>query len=431
MVNSVVQILGLVAAGAAGLTVLLFLLRRPEVAFALFLFSYVIEGGELIPGPLDLTAIMLFISLAGFFLPAVRGKPIRFSSKSSDLLLFIFLIVFFGGSYLAPDLQDGVTKAALFAVAVFLPYLIVRLFFKTYEQIRIFFITFLGLAIGIAALLIAMSVLPAYVGGRLQFLEANPIPTGTLLAVGLVIAVIGLTSDLLRKSGKSKAFCLAAIPLFLYGVFLSGVRGPLISAIVGLAFYILILFRQRPRLVVRAGVIAILLLVTFNMWHPYVVRTAPNIGGYSLQAIVQGLSTQQRLEKFRAAITLFAQRPVLGGGTDGFAQRTGLGYPHNIFLEIASEMGLIGLIVFMCFLGSIVWSGLRYLAMHPTMFAPQARAIGITVLVISLILLVEKQFSYGLTMHKDLFAFLGIIVNLPIIQKTFKQAQTGASPYLH
>jgi hypothetical protein len=47
--NALIHILGLVAAGVAGLAVLLFLLRRPEATFALFLFSYVIEGGELIP----------------------------------------------------------------------------------------------------------------------------------------------------------------------------------------------------------------------------------------------------------------------------------------------------------------------------------------------------------------------------------------------
>ena len=416
MVNSVVQILGLIAAGVAGLAILRFLFRRPEIAFALFLFSYVIEGGELIPGPLDLTAIFLLLSLAGFFLPAVIGKPLHFSHKSSDFWLFIFLIVLFGGTYLAPDLQGGIMKSILFAAAVALPYLIVRLSFKTYDQIRVFLFTILGLATGIVVILVAISFSPTYVGGRLQFFEANPIPTGTLSAVGLVMAVIGLTSDLLRKSGKSKAFCLAAIPLCLYGTFLSGVRGPLIAAITGLAFYLLILLGQRPRVLAGAGVIAILLLTIFNMWYPYVVRTVPNVGGYRLQAITQGLSTQRRLERYQAAITLFAQRPLLGGGTDGFAQRTGLEYPHNTFLEIASETGLIGLIVFVCFLGSVVWSGFRYLAIPSTRSNPQARAIGLTVLVVSLTLFVGKQFSFDLTMHKDLFAFLGLVMNLPMLR---------------
>jgi len=385
MVNLAVQILASVGAGAAGLGILYLLFRRPEIAFALFLFSYVIEGGQLIPGPLDLTAIFLLISLAGFLLPAVKGKPIRFSLKPSDLWLFMFLMVLFGGSYLVPHPQGGVTKAALFTVAVFLPYVMARLFFKTYEQIRVFLITILSLAVGIAVLLITISMSPFYRGGRLQFLEANPIPTGTLLAVGLVIAAIGLISGSL-KSGKSKAFHIAAIPLCLYGIFLSGVRGPLIAAIIGLASYFFTLLVQRPRVLAVVGTGAILLLMTFNIWYPHIVETVPNIGGYSLQAITQGLSTQQRLQRYQAAVEVFTQNPLLGAGTDGFAQLTGLGYPHNILLEIVSENGLIGLIVFVCFLASVVWSGIRYLAMPSARFNPQRRSIGLTVLVVALTL---------------------------------------------
>jgi len=40
------------------------------------------------------------------------------------------------------------------------------------------------------------------------------------------------------------------------------------------------------------------------------------------------------------------------------------------------------------------------------------------VLVVGLTLFVEKQFSFSLTMHKDLFAFLGIIVNLPYLSSS-------------
>lgn len=415
MIASVARIFGLIAVGIAGLGILYFLLRRPEIAFPLFIFSYVIEGGEMIPGALNLTPILLFISLAGFFLPAVMGKPIRFSLKSSDLWLFIFLILLLGGSYLAPDLQGGIAKAVLFAIAVVFPYAIVRLFFRTCQQIRVFLVTILAISTGIAVILITLSVLATYVGGRLRFLEANPIPTATLLAVGFLVAVIGVTSELFGKSKKIKAFCIAVIPLCLYGVFLSGVRGPLISAIIGLAFYFLILLVRRPRMLTVVGAVAILLLMTFNIWYPHIVRIVPNIEAYRLQAITQGPSTQQRLRGYRAAITLFTQRPLLGSGTDGFAQRTGLSYPHNIFLEIASENGLLGLIAFICFLGSIVLSGLQYLAMHSIAFNSQARAIGLTVLVISLMLLVEKQFSYNLTMHKELFAFLAITINLPYL----------------
>ena len=60
----VTHILVFIAAGLVGLIILALLLRRPEITFALFLFSYIIEGGEVIPGPFDLTAVLLnrFIS---------------------------------------------------------------------------------------------------------------------------------------------------------------------------------------------------------------------------------------------------------------------------------------------------------------------------------------------------------------------------------
>jgi len=194
-----------------------------------------------------------------------------------------------------------------------------------------------------------------------------------------------------------------------------------------LAFYLLILPIQRPRVLISMVGIALFLLATLNIWYPYISRRVPNIRVYSLQGIIQGPSTQQRLEQYQIAIRLFSQRPLLGGGTDDYAKRIGLSYPHNIFLEIISENGLIGLFIFLCFLGSIVWSGFRYLKTRQIRFSPQERAIGLTVLVVSMTLLVEKQFSGGLTMHKDLFAFLGLMVNLVAISRSSLRSNTELS----
>ncbi len=410
----ILKILGLVAASFVGLCILRFLFHRPEITFALFLFSYVIEGGDMIPGPIDLTPILLLISLAGFFLPAIKRNSIQYFSKPSDIWLLIFLIVLVGGSFLSPDSQSGVKKAILFAIAVVLPYTMVRVFFKTYKQIKIFLITILSLAAGVAVILIVMSFVSTHAWGRVLFFEANPIPTGTLLAVGLAIAVIGLSSDLLSKNRWVKAICIVIIPLCLFSVFLSGVRGPFISVIVGLVFYLLIQYIRQPRVWISTVGIVLLLLVTFNIWYPSIASKVPNIRRYSPEAIIQGTSTKERLKRYQAAIRLFVQRPLLGGGTNSYAQRTKLdAYPHNIFLEIISENGLIGLFVFLGFLGSVAWTGFRYLVIKRTRFDSHERAIGLAILTVSLILLVEKQFSYSLTMHKELFSFLGLIVNLP------------------
>jgi len=220
----------------------------------------------------------------------------------------------------------------------------------------------------------------------------------------------------LSKDRPVKAICIAIIPLCLFGMFLSGVLGPFISVIVGLASYLLIQYIRQPRVWISIVGIVLFLLVTFNIWYPVFVNKVPNIRDYSPEAIIKGPSTKERLELYQAAIRLFVQRPLLGGGTNSYSQRTKLAeYPHNIFLEIISENGLIGLVVFLGFLGSVAWAGFRYLKTQHIKFSPQERAIGLTVLVISLTLLTEKQFSYSLTTHKELFTFLALIVNLPYL----------------
>ena len=126
------------------------------------------------------------------------------------------------------------------------------------------------------------------------------------------------------------------------------------------------------------------------------------------------------------------ERYLLRRLKDKFEEIYGLdslkGVLHSLiifFLKLPPRMGEIGLIILVCFLGSVCGYRLRWL-MHSVSFDPQARAIGLTVLVVALTLLVEKQFSYGLTMHKDLFAFLGLVVNFPLIAYRIWQPAAGA-----
>jgi O-antigen ligase len=56
-----------------------------------------------------------------------------------------------------------------------------------------------------------------------------------------------------------------------------------------------------------------------------------------------GLSSNGRSQLWSLAIATFSQHPWLGLGTGSFASlNTGLLYPHNILLEVASELGVFG-----------------------------------------------------------------------------------------
>jgi len=64
----------------------------------------------------------------------------------------------------------------------------------------------------------------------------------------------------------------------------------------------------------------------------------------ALVAYEPDLSLAYRLERYRIAVAQFMLSPVFGlGYTHGVLARDGQDYAHNIFLEVASELGIVGL----------------------------------------------------------------------------------------
>jgi O-antigen ligase len=128
------------------------------------------------------------------------------------------------------------------------------------------------------------------------------------------------------------------------------------------------------------------------------------------------MSVNIRLKHYSDAWQLFKQKPLFGMGTGGFPG----GYPHNIFLEIAAENGLLGLVIFLCFLFTVCQRGYQFLNKNIIKNNKQAKIIGLIVLVVGILLFIERQFSFRLDMHKDLFVFFGLIINLPSLNHSYK-----------
>ncbi len=261
------------------------------------------------------------------------------------------------------------------------------------------------------------------------FLQANPIPVSVLLVVGLVIFSIGITQNIFNEWKYGKLFCAIAIIPLLYSIFLVSSRGPLISAIVGLIFCVLILFKAKIKnrnitIIVIISLILVLVLIScydiiysnpfISKVIPDVKRFIPNVEYFSLKN-AKNISVNIRLKVYSTAWQLFKQKPLFGLGTGGFGT-SGEQYPHNIFLEIAVENGLLGLVIFLCFLFTVCQRGYQFLNESIIKINKQAKIMGLIILVVGLSLFIERQFSFRFDMHKDLFVFFGLIVNLPLIE---------------
>jgi hypothetical protein len=138
----------------------------------------------------------------------------------------------------------------------------------------------------------------------------------------------------------------------------SGSRGPVLGLVVGLVVFSALTLREpgaRRRLVLLAGgaVVAALLVPQFvpgqNLGRTFGVLIGDTGAG-------KGDLSNGRFALWGEAWHAFTAHPLLGIGTGGFAGNEPLAlYPHNMLLEFASELGIVGVLLV---LGIVGYTGL-------------------------------------------------------------------------
>jgi putative inorganic carbon (hco3(-)) transporter len=186
---------------------------------------------------------------------------------------------------------------------------------------------------------------------------ADPNGYACLVAIAFVVAYFGL----LRRH-RMIAYLLA--PVFVYGIFATGSRTGLIALVVPplLALFV-------PQLAARLGSRILPMYVLGAAAITVIVLAIPSVGERALErymTIPQYQSEETwsgRWSIWQGALEVIASHPILGVGVGNFAEfaidhstliaahslRDGeiVGVAHNMFLGVASELGLVGLILFL------------------------------------------------------------------------------------
>ncbi|QUD86506.1 O-antigen ligase family protein [Phenylobacterium montanum] len=150
----------------------------------------------------------------------------------------------------------------------------------------------------------------------------------------------------------------------------SATRGVYVSMVGGLGvIWLLGRGRMRFKGVMVAGVLGLCGLIAVIPFMPHtvelqnaVMRLVGNFhgGGVALDPSLIG-----RMNNYRLATTLFLQHPYFGLGIGGFNYSTGIIYVHNIFLEMACEFGLVGLVLELTYLAILFRSGFQLSRTYP------------------------------------------------------------------
>lgn len=336
-----------------------------------------------------------------------RGEHVATSALATlpvamAFLLLALLLIRFGPS---PAQSWGSTKLQLY-VADNLLFLLAAVFVGVDPDRRRLFL-YVSLAVFTAgALYLVFQLLTG--SARMQFsgrfaisAQEGPIYLGRDSATGVMIATFLV---LVAKTRRVRLLAGIAVPVLLISLIAAGSRGPAVAFVVGFgAMLALIAAGGRARR--RLGIVVALLLAAAVLVPLLVPGSAI---GRSLSTIVgsaSGLSSNGRSSIWSEAYTAFSQHAVFGLGTGGFAAVDPVfQYPHNIFLEVAVELGIIGLVA----LVTMIVSMMRRLAYVWRRTLGDQRVEASLYIGLLLMAIVNACFSGAIQDNRDIWLWGGI-----------------------
>lgn len=351
----------------------IWLIYNPGASLLLLALTGIIKGFliNIIPvfEVIDYTLLFTILIWLGLFRLYFIGKwriP-EWSKYVLGLYLLFCIVLFFSGFY-TPSPNYGWQKIIRFIVfntTMFVTPIIIIKNIGDSKQILLWFrnilivvgtlmmgyiLYYLAVSSGIALLI------------RVSVLGANPITVGSFLAIGAGMIVI-----LINKSAyKHWLLYLPMLCVLVVAIIATGSRGPLLSFLFGVIIFGIIFERVNQKRLLLFFLFSIviiviaLLLLPENLTGRYLNYTTGDLviqrGG------VKRVSTiAMRLQYWELSISEWLRNIktfFVGVGSGGFSSfyilRDYKFYPHNMFVEVLLELGLIGFSILLLFWYKIV-----------------------------------------------------------------------------
>ncbi len=407
------------------------LVRKPELSLAIqvngiALYLYTIYKLNIEPGTF-VTGAFYGVMAGSYLIGGWIALRAALQNHSFNLIdkLFGLLYSYFFISYLlwAQDNPSAYRKVIYAPALVIAPYIGVRMIASTTKIDR--FLTYLGLMsiIMIVPSFYELWINPLYQDyGRFSIYifedkGDNPIQFGIAYALLLIIVIFRIARQ--RRIGLIDVLILIPAAFLLIR---SGARGPVISLIVTFFIYIIWLghIGRRIKLTIIAGGL-LLLGFAYSVIPDATVRFYQVLFDPTVSPTqnTSANSIQERILLIDMAIDDFLAEPILGVGTGNSSG--GVGYPHNSIIEVAAELGLVGVSIFL--LLQAVVAVTAYQTIKRTKGTPD-EWIMTTAFAIYLFAFIESQFSGYMGGDMLLYLSIGLV---GVVSQLLNQRSPDAS----
>jgi len=342
----------------AGIVGVIVAARWPGVLLAAYLLIPFYKAAVRDYTPIDLTVVLAVLNTLQV-IPVIRSQRVPHVSYAAIVLWVALAILVFAGVLYAPDQTLAFSHAATYWALVFVPILPAALRAGSDPRhIRQFLWTLFGM--GVLTVVLGLSSLSG--PERLSMLGANTINSGL---VALLVPILGVTFVFGEQIPLVSAATVVLVPAAIVVELASGSRGPLL-ALIALGVIAAMRSLGHPRSINwrLAGIVAGLACASLVVVS-YAAGDLPRqsisrfglLGDFvqtgmsgDLDSQVGDTSAAARVTLWGLAVSLFEDHPVLGVGTAGFEAVSpwlmGPGqtysYPHNALLQVAAELGLLG-----------------------------------------------------------------------------------------
>lgn len=414
----------LILIGSILVTIIVF--RIPEMGFALFLLIGVLKNVTS-KFPIDLTLLLFVLTSFSLILKfSQRKMKCDFSNKYFlTIISFAFLVIV--GLFFSKAPQAGLLKTSRFiSFNIFL--FIGGLSIGSSDTSSKRFINILFILLFVYGLVyvyffkdvIGMNI-KEFADYHLRFtLIGNPIGVGRIFSVMVIISLIYF----LREK-SNKIIYMIGILLGLIITLATNSRGPLVALILTIFIYLALFSEIEKKKILMIALVLLIVFISLlsilpkNFVSRYTFGLSKEV--HISKKEIKVFSTSKERETYLAqSISYLSRNPhkiLFGIGTGSFSYISknidARLYPHNIFIEIILEFGIVGILLFILPFIFLIIDFIRY--RHT--FSGYSYSNLVLWIVLTILFFLNAQVSGDINDNRLLWFFEGGVIGLILSAK--------------
>lgn len=304
---------------------------------------------------------------------AILSLKIAYQQPTGKIILIFFAWLIISATYADTSWNDKINTILSWKKLIY-TFILLGLFYtqKWKDYFINSYISFMGGAAILGIILWSMNLIVRQGAGHDAGIFMTNYATQSTAFIAALLGCIFLlheTSSLIKKYFLGFAICLFIFNIF----FISGARTGYLALPLAVVFAMgsLYSYKKFPIIIVIASILLVGLVLSSNTLQQRIDEGVKEFNSYDTSPHISSIGVRVIFAK--NTLELIKRKPLLGYGTSSFesvyGQYVAAHYqgwraltttdPHNIYLYVCLENGIIGLIIFLSYIFIALWQGLQ------------------------------------------------------------------------